>query len=60
MVSSVPVNDESKAWSGGIFMATYPAFLDGQTKRMLIGHHWVDSASGKTFDSINPATDSVG
>jgi hypothetical protein len=32
-----------------------PAFLDGKPKRMLIGNQWVDSASGKTFDSINPA-----
>jgi aldehyde dehydrogenase (NAD+) len=38
---------------------TYPAFLDGQTKQMLIGNRWVDSASGKTFDSINPATGEV-
>ncbi len=37
----------------------YPAFLDGQPKRLLIGNQWVDSASGKTFDSLNPATDEV-
>jgi Aldehyde dehydrogenase family len=37
----------------------YPAFLDGQTKRMLIGNQWVNSASGKTFESINPATGEV-
>jgi aldehyde dehydrogenase (NAD+) len=43
----------------GTSAITYPAFLDGQTKRMLIGHQWVDSASGKTFDSINPATGEV-
>jgi aldehyde dehydrogenase (NAD+) len=38
---------------------TYPAFLDGKPKRMLISNQWVDSASGKTFDSINPATGEV-
>jgi aldehyde dehydrogenase (NAD+) len=38
---------------------TYPAFLEGKPKRMLIGNQWVDSASGKTFDSINPATGEV-
>jgi aldehyde dehydrogenase (NAD+) len=38
---------------------TYPAFLDGQTQRMLIGNQWVNSASGKTFESINPATGEV-
>ena len=38
---------------------TYPAFLESKTKRMLIVNRWVDSASGKTFDSINPATGKV-
>jgi len=33
-----------------------PKFLDGRTKRMLIDGEWVDALSGKTFDSINPAT----
>lgn len=37
----------------------YPAFLDGNVKRMLIGGQWVDSTSGKTFDSINPSTGEV-
>jgi aldehyde dehydrogenase (NAD+) len=31
-------------------------FLDGKTKRMLIDGKWVEAASGKTFQSINPAT----
>jgi aldehyde dehydrogenase (NAD+) len=31
-------------------------FLDGQTKRLLIDGQWVASASGKTFESLNPAT----
>jgi aldehyde dehydrogenase (NAD+) len=35
---------------------TPPPFPDGRTKRMPIGNQWVDSAPGKTFDSINPAT----
>jgi acyl-CoA reductase-like NAD-dependent aldehyde dehydrogenase len=38
---------------------TGPGFLDGQTKRMLIGNQWVNAASGKTFDSLNPATGAV-
>src|SRR4051794_1255087 len=33
-----------------------PAFLDGRPKRMLINGQWVEAASGKTFDSINPST----
>jgi aldehyde dehydrogenase (NAD+) len=43
----------------GTSAITYPAFLDGKPKRMLIANQWVDSASGKTFDSINPATGEV-
>jgi hypothetical protein len=35
---------------------TRPAFLDGRPKRMLINGQWVEAASGKTFDSINPST----
>ena len=31
-------------------------FLDGKLKRMLIDGKWLEAASGKTFDSINPAT----
>ena len=31
-------------------------FLDGKPKRMLIDGKWLEAASGKTFDSINPAT----
>jgi aldehyde dehydrogenase (NAD+) len=34
-------------------------FLDGKTKRLLIDGKWVDAASGKTFESINPATGEV-
>jgi aldehyde dehydrogenase (NAD+) len=34
-------------------------FLDGKPKRMLIGGQWVDALSGRTFDSINPATGKV-
>jgi acyl-CoA reductase-like NAD-dependent aldehyde dehydrogenase len=33
-----------------------PAFLAGNLKRMLINGTWVESASGKTFDSMNPST----
>ena len=34
------------------------AFLD-EPRKMLINGKWVDSASGKTFQSFNPATGSV-
>ncbi len=34
-------------------------FLDGKPKRLLIGGHWVEALSGKTFDSVNPATGKV-
>ncbi|MBV9836132.1 MAG: aldehyde dehydrogenase family protein [Alphaproteobacteria bacterium] len=33
-----------------------PAYLDGKTKLMLIDGRWVPAASGKTFESRNPAT----
>jgi aldehyde dehydrogenase (NAD+) len=36
-----------------------PAFLDGKPKRMLIDGRWVEAASGKTFQSLNPATGEV-
>ena len=35
------------------------SFLKGQPKKLLIGGRWVDSADGKTFDSIDPATGEV-
>jgi aldehyde dehydrogenase (NAD+) len=31
-------------------------YLDGTTKNLLIGGRWVGAASGKTFESRNPAT----
>ncbi len=33
-----------------------PAFLDGKPKRLLIDGKWVDSLSGKTFETRDPAT----
>src|SRR5262245_2961715 len=39
--------------------ATRHPFLDGKTKRLLIDGKWVEALSGKTFDSINPATGEV-
>jgi aldehyde dehydrogenase (NAD+) len=36
--------------------AVRPAYLDGKTKPMLIDGRWVQAASGKTFESRNPAT----
>lgn len=35
------------------------AFLQQQPVKMLIGGQWVESASGKTFETINPATGEV-
>ena len=35
---------------------TRPAYLDGRPKRMLINGQWVEAASSKTFDTINPST----
>src|SRR6516165_5211140 len=34
-------------------------YLDGTVKRLLIDGKWVEAASGKTFDSLNPATGEV-
>ena len=31
-------------------------YLDGKPKRMLIGGKWLEAASGKTFETRNPAT----
>lgn len=39
--------------------ATAHPFLDGKPKRMLIGGQWVEALSGKTFESVNPATGKV-
>ncbi|EGD01454.1 aldehyde dehydrogenase (acceptor), partial [Burkholderia sp. TJI49] len=33
------------------------AWIGQGTKRLLIGGRWVDAASGKTFETINPATE---
>ncbi|MCW5619739.1 MAG: aldehyde dehydrogenase family protein [Burkholderiales bacterium] len=38
------------------FSPEHVPFLDGRLKRMLIGGQWVEAASGKTFESRNPAT----
>jgi len=35
--------------------AARPAFLDGKLKRMLIDGRWVEAASGKVFETRNPA-----
>ncbi|ODT19295.1 MAG: betaine-aldehyde dehydrogenase [Hyphomicrobium sp. SCN 65-11] len=34
-------------------------FLDGKAKKLLIDGKWTEAASGKTFNSINPATGEV-
>ncbi len=34
-------------------------FLNGKPKRLFIDGRWVEAASGKTFDSINPSTGEV-
>ena len=36
-----------------------PSFLTGPSKRLLIGGQWLPSASGKEFDTVNPATGKV-
>ena len=41
-----------------IQQARHP-YLDGAVKRLLIDGKWVEAASGKTFDSLNPATGEV-
>src|SRR2546429_4267014 len=35
------------------------SFLKGQPKKLFIGGRWVDATSGKTFDTIDPATGEV-
>jgi aldehyde dehydrogenase (NAD+) len=40
-------------------LATRHPYLDGKPKRMLIDGRWVEAASGKTFESINPSTGEV-
>jgi aldehyde dehydrogenase (NAD+) len=40
-------------------LTTRHPFLDGKPKRMFIEGKWVEAASGKTFDSINPSTGEV-
>ena len=37
-------------------VAQRPAYIDGKIKLMLIDGRWVPAASGKTFESRNPAT----
>ena len=37
-------------------MTTLPAFLDGQPKQLFIDGRTVAARSGKTFDTVNPAT----
>jgi aldehyde dehydrogenase (NAD+) len=34
-------------------------FLMGKPKRLLIDGKWVEAASGKTFETINPSTGEV-
>ncbi len=34
-------------------------YLDGKAKRMLIGGKWLEAASGKTFETRNPATGEI-
>ncbi|MBN8875752.1 MAG: aldehyde dehydrogenase family protein [Rhodospirillales bacterium] len=41
-----------------VFTTRHP-FLDGKPKRMLIDGKWVEAASGKTFETINPSTGEV-
>jgi acyl-CoA reductase-like NAD-dependent aldehyde dehydrogenase len=38
---------------------TVTSFLSGKPKQLLINGKWVDAASGKTFETTNPATGEV-
>ncbi len=38
-----------------VMSAVHP-YLDGKPKRMLIGGKWLEAASGRTFETRNPAT----
>src|SRR5262245_563294 len=38
---------------------TVASFVHGQPKKLLINGQWVDALSGKTFDTVNPATGEV-
>ena len=38
---------------------TQHPFLDGKPKRLLIGGRWIEALSGRTFESVNPATGEV-
>ncbi len=40
-------------------LTTRHPFLDGKPKRMLIDGKWVEAASGKAFETINPSTGEV-
>lgn len=40
-------------------LRTRHPFLDDKPKRMLIDGKWLEAASGKTFESINPSTGEV-
>ncbi|WP_149536488.1 aldehyde dehydrogenase family protein [Siccirubricoccus phaeus] len=40
------------------FTTRHP-FLDGKPKRMLVDGKWLEAASGKTFQTINPSTGEV-
>ncbi len=39
--------------------AVRPDFIDGKRKRLLINGQWVEAASGKTFETSDPATGEV-
>jgi aldehyde dehydrogenase (NAD+) len=40
-------------------LTTRHPYLDGKPKRMMIDGKWLEAATGKTFDSINPSTGEV-
>src|SRR2546428_9316431 len=58
------VRGEAAGWGYDAAMAIaedleVAAFLKGQPKKLFIGGRWVEAASGKTFDTLNPATGEV-
>jgi aldehyde dehydrogenase (NAD+) len=54
----VKYNDGGWAMTADVRNTRHP-FLDGKPKRMLVDGKWLEAASGKTFETINPSTGEV-
>src|SRR6201992_3359301 len=62
-IPNITVPDTDRSYPGREDMAVTQAipmtrhpYADGSYKKMLIDGKWIDAASGKTFESHNPAT----